>query len=656
MQTITIAIVGLGPRGLTVLERVLEHAGRLAHGVKLCIDVFDAGDGGQGVHRAKQPDHLLINTVASQVTMFAPSSVAGGESGVSLVQWAQRSGYRRVGERFERVEPEAGEDGEDGESNGVPITEADHLPRSLLGEYLSWVYRRVVSKMPPNIEVTHRRVRVVDLIERSGKFDVVLERGGSQAADYVFLTTGHGQRQPTSDDVQFSAFVERHRGHNNNLAYYASPYPIEHLAEIRSSATVAVQGFGLTAHDVISALTLGRSGRYVEENGQLRYQRSGHEPTILLFSRNCLPFSARGVNQKGLTGRHRARFFTPHAVTARRATALAASGDPRIDFRADVLPLAIKEMAYAYRGALEGREIDVDGFEATPDELRAIEKILWPLNHQQFESFAAFREFFYTLLRDDLDEAIKGNLTSPVKAATDVLRDTREALRTAVEYGGLTPESHRYFIEDFNATTNRVSFGPPKRRNLEYLALRNAGLIDIAGGPGARVSADDAHARFRIDARYGERVEHNYADALVVARLDAYSPLTDDSPLSANLLARGLIRPYRNGDYYPGGIDIDTSMHPLGASGNAHSRLWAIGFLVEGPHFYTHALPRPLIASRQTRDAERCVLELFDRIADDHVDYVAPAAHHTHADAGLRTFTSDEPEVDELLAASRGVA
>ncbi|MFM0736487.1 FAD/NAD(P)-binding protein [Paraburkholderia xenovorans] len=660
MQATHIAIVGMGPRGLTVLERVLEHADRLPAGTRLLIDVFDEGECGEGVHRSRQPDHLLINTVASQVTMFAPSSVAGGADGISLVQWAHAAGYRRVGGRFVRGAGDRVGDGvgEGSGEPGAPITAADHLPRSLLGEYLAWFYRRIVDKLPPHVRVVHRRARVVDLVEREAKFedgsnagfDVVLESGDTAHADYVFLTTGHGYRKPTDDDLAFSTFAERHAAHNENLAYFASPYPVEQLATISSSATVAVQGFGLTAHDVISSLTLGRGGRYVEENGKLRYLRSGNEPNLLLFSRNCLPFAARGTNQKGLTGRHLARFFTPEAVAARRRAVLAATGDPRIDFRTEVLPLVIREMAYAYRSAQRCEEVEVDGFEPTDEEVRAVETILWPLKDRRFESFAAFREFFDELFAADLREAFLGNLTSPVKAATDVLRDTREALRTAVEYGGLTPVSHRYFVEEFNAITNRVSFGPSKQRNLEYLALREAGLIDIAAGPGARVVADDAHARFRIQASYGERVEHSYADVLVTARLDPYSPLNDASPLSANLLARGLIRPYYNGDYHPGGIEIDAALHPVGAAGTVRRNLWAVGFLVEGPHFYTHALPRPRIASRQTHDAQRCVLELIAGIAAKQtsgpvagVDTLQPEAHP--ASVVYQTHTSAAPLV-----------
>lgn len=70
-------------------------------------------------------------------------------------------------------------------------------------------------------------------------------------------------------------------------------------------------------------------------------------------------------------------------------------------------------------------------------------------------------------------------MNSPLKASTDVLRDVREALRRAIEFSGLTPGSHRYFMEKFNPIINRVSFGPPLRRNQELLALMNAGIVSL---------------------------------------------------------------------------------------------------------------------------------------------------------------------------------
>jgi uncharacterized NAD(P)/FAD-binding protein YdhS len=218
-------------------------------------------------------------------------------------------------------------------------------------------------------------------------------------------------------------------------------------------------------------------------------------------------------------------------------------------------------------------------------------------------------------MSEDLQEAYRGNCTSGVKAATDVLRDARDGFRAAMEFGGLTPASHRYFLEQFNPITNRVSFGPPLRRNEEWIALFEAGILNVAGGPVTRIETPEDDCAFRVASDYLDVSEHIVVDAVISARLDNYSPLTDSAPLSANLLRRGLLRPFMNGEYHPSGIDIDEKLRVKDAGGTVQPRLWAIGFVVEGAHFYTHALPRPGIASRQTVDAERIVLALYDDIA-----------------------------------------
>jgi hypothetical protein len=81
-----------------------------------------------------------------------------------------------------------------------------------------------------------------------------------------------------------------------------------------------------------------------------------------------------------------------------------------------------------------------------------------------------------------------------------------------------------------------------------------------------------------------------------------------------------------NGEYHPSGIDIDENLRVKDAGGAVQPRLWAIGFVAEGPHFYTHALPRPGIASRQTVDAERIALALYDDIAVNAVTRAGMAA------------------------------
>ena len=133
-------------------------------------------------------------------------------------------------------------------------------------------------------------------------------------------------------------------------------YPLDKLERVGPEARVAIQGLGLSAHDVIAELTVGRGGVFVrqpngEPNGQggpgsLRYQRSGREPKLTLCSRNCLPNAARGINQKGLDGRHHPHYFTQDAVEALRRTALATRGSRQLDFDRELLPLLKREMAW----------------------------------------------------------------------------------------------------------------------------------------------------------------------------------------------------------------------------------------------------------------------------------------------------------------------
>jgi uncharacterized NAD(P)/FAD-binding protein YdhS len=613
MTGFQLAIIGGGPRALTILERLSEHKERMPRHATLNVLLVDPGNLGEGSHPSDQADHLLINTLASQVTMYPPRSSVGGDTGPSLLEWSAAQGYRRFADGC-RVA---------GEAEREPL--GDHLPRCLLGRYLAAFGREMISSLPGNIRVRHVRARATDVRFERGDYAIDLDNQQTVFASHVVLAMGHSYRAPTADDRRLTAFAQAGRAVNPQLAYFASPYPIGQLDAVADGARVAIQGLGLTAHDVVSALTIGRAGVYRQENGKLVYQPSGREPRLWLCSRRTLPFAARGINQKGLTGRHICQFFTPQAVKSLRGRA-ARRRHAQIDFERQLLPLVIKEMAYAFRVAEGGEPIDAGDFEPTPEEISSIQRILWPLQGANFGSPAKFRDWFLARMSEDLQEAWRGNRTSGVKAATDVLRDAREGFREAMEFGGLTPASHRYFLEQFNPTTNRVAFGPPLRRNEEWIALFEAGILDVAGGPVTRIETPQDDCTFRVASDYPGISEHIAVDAVISARLDNYSPLTDPTPLSANLLRRGLSRPFMNGEYHPGGIDIDENLRVKDAGGAAQPRLWAVGFVVEGPHFYTHALPRPGIASRQTVDAERIALALYDDIAVDAPTRVGAAA------------------------------
>jgi uncharacterized NAD(P)/FAD-binding protein YdhS len=604
-----LTIIGMGPRGLSILRQFVELAPQLPPRLPLTIHLVDPGETGHGVHSSRQPAYLLTNTVASQVTMFADGH------GPSFTEWADAAGYRRFGTDFLAT----------GDGAGTPLDEHDYLPRGLLGEYLSWVFERTTGALPSGIRLVHHRDRAVD-VEKTGdgRIAVRLARGFRIRSDFVVLATGHCQRTPTEQDIAFGRFAQVHAARNGRLHYCPHPYPVDRLRRITPDSTVAVQGFGLTAHDVISELTVGRGGCFEGTGAGMRYRPSGREPAIRLFSRQCLPFSARGVNQKGVVGQHKARFFTREAIRTTQG---------QLDFDAHVWPLLLKEMGYAYRTAQERRHIPPEDYRFGEDDQRAIHGIIDPLGNRTFADQQQFTRFFVDHVTDDLGQAELGNLTSPVKAATDVIRDTRAALREAVEFGGLTPQSHRSFVETYVPLMNRLAFGPPRRRNHELLALIRAGVVGLAGGPGCRVDADEREAKFAIHTDFVDDRETCHVDALVIARLDLFHPDSDRSPLTANLLTRGLVRPFANGGFQPGGIDIDHRGRPRTADGTVLPNVWAIGYVAEGPRFYTYALPRQGMPSKFGSDAQACVLDMVRQIqrrtetgGNDHVRAVRESA------------------------------
>lgn len=608
MRNLSIVIIGAGPRALNVIERLCWKIKENPHLPAITVHLIDPGVAGAGAHPPDQSRLLLTNTLASQVTSFSsinPEDPRSGPSGPSFTEWARAQGYRRMGMSYEKAGPDEGD----------PIGDLDYLPRAMLGEYLAFSFRRIVEQAPARLKVVEHRQLAME-IAKGGKA-VVLENGSQLAFDGLIVATGHCETMPGIEDQKRLDFVNTQRDKNPRLAYFPCVYPTSQLATIDPGATVALQGLGLTAYDVITELTLGRGGRFTGTAADLHYHPCGKEPKIRLFSRQSLPYNARGINQKGVDGGHVARFLTKQAVEVARHKRRNETGDSRLDFEQDIMPLLRKDMAFGYRSAKLGMEPDVDGFQPTDEENAIIDRILFPRHLLEKPDLASFCRDIIAHMREDLKEALKGNLSSPLKAATDTIRDLRAGLSAAIEFGGLLPHSHAYLVEQFIAMTNRVTFGPPLIRNAELLALIDAGIIDWAGGPGAKVELDETHGCFAISTPFSKGLTRTKADVLIIARVSGHRPMQDKRGFSRSLIAHDLARPFRNGDYQPYGLDVNRSLRLLRQNGTPSPNAWAIGYVTEGARFHTHALPRPGRPSTQLQDAKILVDDLLETLLSE---------------------------------------
>ncbi|MFK0211904.1 FAD/NAD(P)-binding protein [Streptomyces sp. NPDC090298] len=633
-RRLDVCLIGAGPRGLSLLERICANAALDPDEGGITVHVVDPHPAGPGqVWRTDQSEHLLMNTVASQVTMFTDESVeieGPLVPGPSLYEWARflvLIGPMDDRRYEEQVMAEARSLGPD-----------SYPSRAFYGQYLEWVFARVTKTAPDRLTTVVHRARAVALKEEqdSATRTVLLDDGTALGPlDAVVLAQGHLPLRRSSRERELADFAAAH-----GLRHIAPANPADvDLSPIRPGETVALLGLGLNFFDYMSLLTHGRGGRFSRVAGRLVYEPSGREPRLVAGSRRGLPFHSRGENQKGAHGRHWPAVLTPEVIAELQERSRLHGG---IDFRAVLWPLVSKEVETVYYTALltsEGRTREAERLrarylEAKPgsDGERAVlaefgigerdrwdwHRIAQPWADREFASAEDFEGWLLDHLREDLRAARSGNVDGPLKAALDVLRDLRNELRMIVDHGGLAGGSHRQDLDGWYTPLNAfLSIGPPARRIEEAIALIEAGVLRVLG-PATRSTADPVAGVFTVESVTvpGSAVA---ATTLIEARLPDIDLRRTADPLLRQLLETGQCRPYEISDpdgeaHQTGGVAVTGApFHLIDAEGRPNPRCFAFGVPTESVHWATAAGIRPGVNSVTLQDSDaiaRAVLGL----------------------------------------------
>ena len=243
-----LAIIGVGPKGLYALERLLDHASPVG-GAPLRVDLFepDPHPGAGPNYSPSEPNFLIMNFAASLVDMWWPQSrnVPSSERH-SFLDWSSQV--------------------------GLPIEGDSYPPRALVGRYLSAGFETLLRYAPGSVDIRMRACHVERLTPKGTGWDVIVAGKSAGTYDEVLLATGHSQ---------------------------GSPYPVTQWLSrerVAPRATVAVRGFALTFIDVVLALTEGRGGSFsqLDHPYRLRYT-APNDPigAVVPFSRTGRPMLAK---------------------------------------------------------------------------------------------------------------------------------------------------------------------------------------------------------------------------------------------------------------------------------------------------------------------------------------------------------------------------
>lgn len=168
--TPSLVIIGGGPRGTGVIERIAANAAGLYPGGRLDIHLVDPHPPGGGrIWRQDQSPLLWMNSMAEDVTMFTDDTVRQDgpvRPGPALDAWAEDV---RAGRITVDAEPAVLEEIRQ-------LYGQDFPSRRLQSAYLRWVYEQALDALPPGITVREHRTRALGVTgPRGGRQRVRLQ-------------------------------------------------------------------------------------------------------------------------------------------------------------------------------------------------------------------------------------------------------------------------------------------------------------------------------------------------------------------------------------------------------------------------------------------------------------------------------------------------
>jgi hypothetical protein len=494
---VQVGIIGFGPKGLYALASLVNNLKNYSSNKPAFIHIFNshrffaAGPN----YSPDQPEYLLINYSIDHISAWKEEEMVDSQK-LRFLDWIAH--YNAT--------------------ENLP-NQGDFASRALVGLYLQDTLRIVLENLPSNVSVLGFNCEITGCqIDADQRIRLQLDQMAFHPVvsySSVILTTGHSFPIASTSGLESNPFFIDHIYPTQNWLGFISNYD-----------KIAVSGLGLTAFDAILALTEGKGGEFIDENGSMSYVPSGREPSeIHAFSRSGLPMIPRtGYFSNGTEKLESFNSSTINLLKKKHGA---------INFEFDILPLIRNEMETAWYESLVKRG-------PKPGEwfsLFCFQKFINPLSEECFYSGDKYQIEMENLLQSYVDDISQDPEHSLLVRVTEVWRKLPPFLTECYNFGGFSPKSKSQFENIYLGRFNQISFGPPLISMRKILCLTKQGIIKFQLGRSPKIESIDDNKFFISSSENGQSIT---ADYLIQARIPKNQFPLKNSSLYEDLYKRGL--------------------------------------------------------------------------------------------------------------------
>lgn len=587
-----IAIIGAGPFGLIALSKLIKRAVESKEAFEIFI--FDPYGPGGNVWRSDQSKAVIMNTVLQHVTLFSE------DEGPNLGEWSQREAAAFLA-TLDRTEQEKF-------MSETRLAKNDYCSRRYYGIYQRWFYAEILKKTTKKIQVHLVKEKITDLTLKKEKISLIGSK--EYLVSDVILATGHSQNEASEEECENQNFAQK-----NNLFYQRPGNPANTPLKKLVNGPIIIRGLGLSFYDYLPLLIDKWGGKFIEKEGNLRYQPSGKEAKIIVGSGRGLPYHARPINQKEPGEDAKPEILTLHFMSQFQGSVK------------ELVTLVKKEAELVYyQKVLKDVKFDLTNFLTeyrckdaaavlkkyrVPKELQLNwEQLLQPAGNISPEHFPSF---VLGYLKSDIKSAELGNKTGAIASAIDTFKELQAPFDYMLDHEKFSErEYYEDFWGDFNRSYSFLAIGAPVVRQKQLAALVEAEIVEFLA---PEMTVTKQNGQFVAYSKQDEKRRFNGKN-LIEARLPQPSFATTKNPLLKNMREKGYLAPHK--------VTFDAKSHVTGAilvsrkthqiidnNGQIQPHLFCYGIPLEGLDWLNAASPRPKSNDRVFYLADQIIETIF---------------------------------------------